>query len=331
MPSGPPDWIKHKGGAGFTILRKSQTPGRIPVGISSCLLGETVRYDGGHKYDTTINTCLGKHFEFRAFCPEVAIGLGIPREPIQLVRTGTGLAVRGIERPDQDVTQVLTDYGKQVAADNGELCGYIFKARSPSCGLRHVRTVDAAGMSAKKNGSGAFAQALTRCRPNLPVIEEGMLQDRAIRNNFIEQVHVYHRWQQILRQGISPARLIDFHTRHKLTLMAHNQAAYRRMGKLVAAAAAGTMNETSRIYESELMGALRRPATRRNHTNVLQHLQGYFSKHLDADARTGLAETIERYRLGEVPLEVPLSRFRRHLAAYPHDWLLQQSYLDRDI
>ena len=322
--------IKHEGGAGFTILKKPQTPGRIPVGISSCLLGETVRYDGGHKFDTTINTCLGEYFEFRPFCPEVAIGLGIPREPIQLVRSGAGLAVRGIKRPDQDFTRALTGYGEQVADDNAGLCGYIFKARSPSCGLRHVRTVDRTGKLAKWNGSGAYAQALTQKRPNLPVIEEGALNDRHVRDNFIEQVRVYHRWQQLLLQGITAARLIEFHTCHKLTLMAHNQAAYRRMGKLVAAAPAGTMDETGHLYESALMGALRRPATRRNHTTVLQHLQGYFSKHLAPDERAVLTATIDRYRQGEVSLEMPLSLFRQHCATHPHDWVLQQTYLEQD-
>lgn len=312
-------------------MKKSQTPGRIPVGISSCLLGESVRYDGGHKFDTTINTCLGEYFEFRSFCPEVAIGMGIPREPIQLVRTDAGLAVRGIKHPEQDFTVALAGYGEQVASNNGELCGYIFKARSPSCGLRHVRTVDKTGRVAQKNGTGAYSLALARTRPNLPVIEEGALADEGARDNFIEQVRIYHRWQQVLIQGITPARLIHFHTCHKLTLMAHNQSACRRMGKLVAAVTPGTMSETSHLYESELMGALRRPATRRSHTNVLQHLQGYFSKHLDPDERALLTTTIDRYRLGEVPLEVPLSLFRHHCTTYPHDWVQQQTYLDQEF
>jgi uncharacterized protein YbgA (DUF1722 family)/uncharacterized protein YbbK (DUF523 family) len=329
LPSGHPDWIKHEGDAGFTTLKKSRTPGRIPVGISSCLLGESVRYDGGHKFDITINTCLGEWFEFRPFCPEVAIGLGIPRDPIQVVRSGAGLAVRGIKHPEQDFTQALAVYGKQVADVNSPLCGYIFKARSPSCGLRHVRTVDETGSSPKSNGIGAYAAALTRARPNLPVIEEGTLADKFVRDNFVEQVRVFHRWQQLLAQDITPARLVDFHTRHKLTLMAHNQAACRRLGKLVASVTPGSMSETSHLYESELMGALRRPATRRNHTNVLQHLQGFFSKHLDPNERAELTRAIEHYRLGDVELEAPLSLFRKHCVSYPHDWVQRQAYLDQ--
>ena len=221
---------------------------RITVGISSCLLGESVRYDGGHKYNPVINTRLARYFDFLPFCPEVGIGLGIPREPIQLVRTAAGMAVRGSKQPNQDVTQALARYARQVADDNRALCGYIFKSRSPSCGLRHVRTVDEAGKAPRMNGSGAYAAALTRARPSLPVIEEGILDDRDVRDNFIEQVFVYHRWQQLLLKGISPARLIDFHTRHKLTLMAHNQAAYRRMGRLVAALTPDTMHQTCCSY-----------------------------------------------------------------------------------
>lgn len=169
---------------------------RIPVGISSCLLGEPVRYDGGHKYDATIANHLSGLFIFRPFCPEVAIGLGVPREPIQLVRSNAGFKVQGVARPGLDVTEPLRQYGEQVAVDAADLCGYIFKARSPSCGLVQVESVDETGRVPQTNGIGAYADALTQARPDLPVIDEAALQKQVRRDDFIDQVFDYYRHQQ---------------------------------------------------------------------------------------------------------------------------------------
>ena len=171
----------------------NDNPGKAPVGISSCLLGEQVRYDGGHKYDLLINTQLAKLFEFRPCCPEVAIGLGIPREPIQLVRTDHGIHVREINNPDIDVTRKLEDYGNHIAREFTDICGYIFKARSPSCGIEGVATWTEQGSQAEADGSGAFAAALISAHPGLPVTDEARLQDPVLREHFIESVFSRYR------------------------------------------------------------------------------------------------------------------------------------------
>jgi uncharacterized protein YbbK (DUF523 family) len=167
----------------------------IPIGISSCLLGEPVRFDGGHKYDQLINTQLAGRFEFRPCCPEVAIGLGIPREPVQLVRTGQGIRVRGVNNPDIDVTRKLEDYGNMTARELADICGYIFKARSPSCGLEGVATWTEQGSQAGADGTGAFAAALLGTRPGLPVTDELRLQDPVLREHFIACVFACYNSQ----------------------------------------------------------------------------------------------------------------------------------------
>lgn len=298
------------------------------MGISSCLLGETVRYDGGHKYDRDINTRLAAFLEFRPYCPEVAIGLGVPRPPIRLVQTEDGLRVRGVQDGSLDVTTALAAYGRTAARHMDDLCGYLFKARSPSCGMERVKTYHENGRPGRSDGVGAFAAAVMQAHPNLPVEEEGRLHDPDLRENFLERVFTRYRWLQLRNQGCTPARLVAFHTRHKLAVMAHNQAAYRRLGRLVAAARHKGFGELCRRYEQELMAALQRPATHRSHTNVLQHLQGYFSKALSAEDRVEMSRLIEEYRLGLIPLAAPLTLIRHHLRHHPNDWALSQTYLE---
>jgi uncharacterized protein YbgA (DUF1722 family)/uncharacterized protein YbbK (DUF523 family) len=301
---------------------------RIPIGISSCLLGEHVRFDGGHKYDRFINRRLADFLEFRPFCPEVAIGLGIPREPIRLVRSAQGVRVQGVKNSALDVTDRLGDYGSRVARKLDDVCGYIFKSRSPSCGMERVKTWTGSGQPDKSDGTGAFAQAIMQAHPNMPCEEEGRLNDPDLRDNFIERIFTLYRWKQLLQHGITPARLVDFHTRHKLGVMAHNQAAYRRLGQLVATAGTKGFRELCANYETELMTAMKRHATRKSHSNVLQHLQGYFSRQLAPGDRAELVSLIDDYRLGLVPLAAPLTLIRHYLRHYPNDWALQQTYLD---
>jgi len=301
---------------------------KIPVAISSCLLGQPVRFDGGHKYDRFINARLTDFLEFRPFCPEVAIGLGIPRAPIRLMKTAAGIRVLGVRDPTLDVTQRLEEYGREVAAQLAGVCGYIFKARSPSCGMERVKTYHANGLPARSDGVGVYAQAIMQTHPDLPVEEEGRLNDPGLRDNFIERVFTRWRWQQLQQQGITPARLVDFHARHKLAVMAHNQAAYRRLGQLVAGAGRKGFRGLCERYEQELMQAMQRQATRKSHSNVLQHLQGYFSKQLTAPERAELGALIDDYRLGLAPLAAPLTLIRHHFLHHPNDWALSQTYLE---
>ena len=233
----------------------------IRIGISSCLLGEHVRFDGGHKRDAYINGTLSEYFDFVPVCPEVEIGLGTPREPIRLVKTSIGTRVLGVRNSDLDVTDLLLELGRRRSKELTDISGYIFKRGSPSCGMERVKVYSPDGR-ALKSEQGMFAQAFMKNQPLLPVEEEGRLGDPVLRENFITRVFVYHRWQMLLKGKLTPDGIVEFHTRHKLLLMTHSQAAYRRMGRLVAKAGCSNLEQLATEYLSELMTALKRRAVR---------------------------------------------------------------------
>lgn len=299
---------------------------KIRIGISSCLVGQEVRYDGGHKRDAYINGTLSQYFEFVPVCPEVAIGLGVPRPPIRLVQVEQAVRVLGVDDPSCDVTTPLTDYGREMAAGLADISGYLFKRASPSCGMERVKVYSPDGVLLGK-GRGAYARAFMESRPCLPCEEEGRLGDAVLRENFIERVFVYQRWQSLCARGLTPGGLVDFHTRHKYAVMAHSQAAYRNLGRLVAGAGNGDLDALAQEYISELMSALRRPATRKRHVNVLQHLFGYVSDALDRDDRAEMVELLEQYRTGLVPLIVPITLLKHHFRRHPQPYIEQQVYL----
>ena len=303
-------------------------PARIRVGISSCLLGAAVRYDGGHKRDAYINGTLSRCFEFVPVCPEVAIGLGTPRPPIRLVRTDGGIRVRGRDDPSRDVTDELRGFARETAARLGDgISGYIFKRASPSCGMERVKVYDAKGMPAGRS-AGAYAGALMAAMPLLPCEEEGRLGDPDLRENFIERVLVFDRWQRLVRAGLTPSGLVEFHTTHKFLVLAHNQAAYRRMGRLVARAGEPGLEALAAEYAQELMTALKRRATRGRHANVLEHLFGFVSRHLDAADRAEMVDVLADYRAGLLPRLVPVTLLKHHFRRHPNPYVERQVYLD---
>jgi uncharacterized protein YbgA (DUF1722 family)/uncharacterized protein YbbK (DUF523 family) len=299
----------------------------IRVGISSCLLGEEVRFDGQHKRDAYINGTLSQFFEFVPVCPEMAIGLGVPREPIRLVADkGEPVRVVGVRDPDKDVTDDLHAYGRQMAAELPDLHGYILKKGSPSCGMERVKVYKPDGHPLT-TAAGAYAETFMGERPDLPVEEEGRLGDPVLRENFIERVFVHARWHRDVAGAPSPKALVDFHSAHKLLIMAHNQQAYRRLGQLVARAGDGDLATTVSTYFTELMAALRKPATAKGHANVLYHLMGYLKDHLDSADKEELTELIEAYRTGFVPLIVPITLLNHHFRRHPHPYVERQVYL----
>ena len=317
------------GRAGDRMRREAESRrDRIRVGISSCLLGAAVRYDGGHKRDAYITGTLARWFEFVPLCPEVAIGLGTPRPPIRLVRAGGGVRVRGRADPALDVGDALRDYARSAAARLGDgISGYLFKRASPSCGMERVKVYDEKGMPAGRS-AGAYAGALMAALPLLPCEEEGRLGDPDLRENFIERVFVFDRWQRLNRSGLTPAKLVAFHTSHKFLVLAHNQAAYRRMGRLVARAGEPGLETLAAGYARELMAALRRRATRGRHANVIEHLFGFVSRHLDCADRAEMVEVIADYRAGTLPRVVPLTLLRHHFRRHPNPYVEGQVYLD---
>lgn len=300
----------------------------IRIGISSCLLGQEVRFDGGHKRDTFITGTLSRYFAFVPVCPELAIGLGVPREPIQLVGTAGDIRVVGTRNPELDVTERLRAYGRAMAARLGDLCGYIFKARSPSCGMERVKLRPAHGGMPSQRGVGQYADAFMTAAPLLPVEEEGRLNDPVLRENFLERVFVYRSWRKHADEGVSARGLVEFHTRHKFVILAHGVAAYRELGRLVAGTDRRRAGPAAREYVTRLMQVLRKPATRRGHANVLHHLQGYLKRHLDAEDKAELRDVIENYRLGRVPLVVPITLLRHHFRRHPDPYVEQQAYLN---
>lgn len=298
---------------------------KIKLGISSCLLGETVRYDGGHKRDRYITDTLSQYFEFLPVCPEVAIGLGVPRPTIRL-ESGHD-APRAIIKAEEnrDVSHELDAYGQRMGKQLNTISGYILKSRSPSCGMERVKVYDETGMPTKA-GSGIYAKAFMQSQPLLPVEEEGRLNDPPLRDNFIERVFVYYRWQCLQNKGMSLADLIQFHTEHKYLIMAYNQDIMRELGRMVAGAKQ-QLEETCQDYISKVMQAMRSPAKRGNQFNVLQHISGFFKDCLSQDDRQELNEAIEHYKQDEVPIIVPLTLIRHHIRNNPSSFLGDQVFL----
>jgi uncharacterized protein YbgA (DUF1722 family)/uncharacterized protein YbbK (DUF523 family) len=300
----------------------------LRVGVSSCLLGRKVRFDGGHKRDTFVVDALGKFVEFVPVCPELESGLGVPRESMRLVRRAGEVRLLTTQTT-RDVSDAVTRWSAKKLRDlaDAELCGFILKKDSPSCGLERVRVYGASGV-AQRTGRGLFADALVARFPHLPVEEEGRLQDPALRENFIERLFAYERLRRLFQGRWSVGDVVAFHTAHKLTVLAHVPAAYQRLGRLVAQARALPRAELRETYSRDFMAALSVVSTRGRHVNVLEHMLGYFKKSLDAASRAELAELIRNYGAGTVPLIVPLTLFKHHIRRLDVTYLAGQVYLE---
>jgi uncharacterized protein YbgA (DUF1722 family)/uncharacterized protein YbbK (DUF523 family) len=299
----------------------------IRVATSSCLLGAEVRFDGGHKHNGYITKTLARYFEMIPFCPEVAIGLGVPRPPIRLMSDGGQVRVVGVSDPDLDVTEDLMEYGRTVAAQLSDASGYIFKRGSPSCGMERVKIYSDKGMPVD-SGAGIYAQTIMHELPLLPVEEEGRLMDPVLRENFIERVFVYHRLQSLCRSQLTPAKLIEFHTNHKFSVLAHDEAAYRELGQIVAAAGSADLPQLAERYATLLMTAMKKRATRKLHSNVLTHIMGFLKDHIDSGDKAELLEVIDKYRHEQIPLIVPVTLLKHHLRRYPDPYIARQYYLN---
>jgi uncharacterized protein YbgA (DUF1722 family)/uncharacterized protein YbbK (DUF523 family) len=297
---------------------------KIRIGISACLLGRNVRYDGGHKHDRYITDTLGRWFEWVPVCPEVEYGLPVPREAMRLVGDPENPRLVTI-RSGIDHTDGMRAWAKnrlrELEAE--DLCGFIFKSRSPSSGMAAVKVYPETGMAVKK-GVGIFAGAFMKWFPLLPVEEEGRLNDLLLRENFIERIFVYRRWQA-LNGGMK--ELIDFHTRHKLLILSHSPKHLTVLGRLVANPDRLKPLVLREAYFRNLMEGLRLIATTAKQTNVLQHMAGYFKTRLTPDEKKELAEVIEQYRLGLLPLIVPVTLIAHYVRLFDEPYLREQIYL----
>jgi uncharacterized protein YbgA (DUF1722 family)/uncharacterized protein YbbK (DUF523 family) len=299
----------------------------VRIGISSCLLGRKVRFDGGHKRDPFLTETFGRFVEWVPVCPEVEAGFGTPREAMRLVDDGGRLRLLTVKTA-RDLTDTMERYARRRANQLADerLCGYVLKKDSPSCGMARVKVYGPHNVPAR-TGVGLFAAALRARHPFLPLEEEGRLADPRIRDNFTERVFAYHRLRALFAGRWTLGALVSFHTAHKLSLLAHSNTAYQSLGRLVAGGKSLSRADLESRYTEGFMNALEPMATTRRHVNVLQHMAGYFKKQLDDASRAELAATIEDYRAGLVPLVVPITLVRHHVRQHGVAYLAGQIYL----
>ena len=300
---------------------------KIKLGISTCLLGEPVRFDGGHKWDRFLTDTLGQYVEYVPVCPEVECGLGIPREPLRLVGDWQNPRLITI-RTKQDHTDRMKAWAKRkiLELEKEALCGFIFKSGSPSSGMERVKVYDQNGVPAKR-GTGIFARAFIDHFPLLPVEDEGRLNDPHIRENFIERIFVLKRWREVLREKPTRGKLVDFHTRNKLLLLSHSPNHYQQMGRWVAQGKEVPLKELYDRYQNLFLEALKLRATSKKNANVLQHMMGYFKDQLSADEKQEMLDIIDRFRQGFLPLIVPTTLMTHYVRKYKQPYLMEQSYL----
>jgi uncharacterized protein YbgA (DUF1722 family)/uncharacterized protein YbbK (DUF523 family) len=301
---------------------------KVRLGISRCLLGENVRYDGGHALDRFLTDTFGQYVEYVPVCPEVECGLGVPREPMHL-------------EGDPDSPRLVTIYGKEDLTDrmarwaqkrvaeleNENLSGFIFKSNSPSSGMKRVGVYGEKGTPVRR-GVGIFARILMDHFPLLPVEDEGGLHNPELRENFIERIFTLKRWRDVLEKKENRGNMVDFHTKHKLLILSHSPRHYQRMGKLVAQAKEFPSKELYRQYQTLLLESLQLKTTAKKNANVLQHMMGYFKEQLSPDEKQEWLEVIDHYRKGNIPVIVPLTLIHHYVRKHNPPYLKQQVYLN---
>lgn len=299
---------------------------KILIGVSSCLLGNKVRFDGGHKHDRYITGTLGTFLDFVPVCPEVECGLPVPREAMRLVGDPEEPLLL-TSRSGVDHTDRMNSWAHARVRELAEedLCGFIFKSKSPSSGMERVKVYDKNNMP-RAVGVGLFARVFKETFPLIPVEEEGRLHDMVLRENFIESVFVYRRWRAVAKD-FSLAKLVAFHTEHKMLLRAHSEKHYRELGRIVAGAGGFDPLELLNSYQEKLMAAMQLKATVKKHVNVLLHIMGHFKKHISSDEKQELLEVIESFKNQYVPLVVPITMMNHYVRKYGDAYLQKQYYL----
>ncbi|GAB7080815.1 YbgA family protein [Megalodesulfovibrio paquesii] len=300
------------------------------LGVSTCLLGQAVRYDGGHKHDRFLTDMLGRFVRFVPVCPEVECGLGVPREAMRLVGEPSAPRLVTIKTGIDHTDRMLAWANKRVAALAADpaapLCGFVFKSKSPSSGMERVKVYGKNGHPVN-SGVGLFARVFMEHFPLLPVEEEGRLHDARLRENFIERIFLYKRWRDTVLNAPTPAALVAFHTRHKLLFMSHSQEKLRAMGKLVAGIGDADLEAVLPQYAVLMMHAATQQATTKKQRNVLLHAMGYFKRQLGSDEKQELLEVIDQYAAGLVPLIVPVTLLNHYIRKYAETYLQGQWWL----
>lgn len=300
---------------------------KIKVGISSCLLGESVRFNGSHKNSPFCSQVLSEWFDFQPICPEVEIGMGIPREPIQLVNENNQIRVKNVTDQSQDFTDKLHNLADEYAPKLDHLCGYIFMQKSPSCGVFRVKVYSQNGMPETEPAMGAFAYKLMQHYPLLPMEEAGRINDIRLRENFIIRVFANHDWKQNVMPDPKPKDLVAFHTRYKFLLQVHSESHYRQLGRVVADTGKRDIHELSNEYFSLFTECLTQVAKISNHVNVLLHMLGFLNSALPSKVKTSIIKLIERYKEQKIHLIVPITMLKHYVELYEVECLINQKYL----
>jgi uncharacterized protein YbgA (DUF1722 family)/uncharacterized protein YbbK (DUF523 family) len=310
-----------------TVLKDPLLEGNINVGLSACLAGSRVRFNGDSATDRFITKQLGEYFTYSTVCPEVGSGMSTPRETVRVVAQGGELRMKN-RAGDHDYTDSMKSFIEKdlLRVEQSNLDGFIFKSGSPSCGAYRIKVYNEQGATLHKDGTGMYAARVMENMPWLPVEEEGRLNDPALLENFISRVFAVKRWRSLMASGVTISALIEFHERHKYWLMAHNQQTVSLLGKTLANAKGKDLNLVASEYLRIFMDTCKKPPSRRNHTNVLYHVMGYFSKALEKIEKVELIETIEKYRLGIVPLILPITALKNTLRKKGQDYLTRQTY-----
>jgi len=300
----------------------------VQVGISMCLLGEKVRFDSGHKKDRYLTDVLGAYFQWVPVCPELEVGMGVPREAVRLVGEPESPRMVGV-KSERDWTEPIQEYSdtKINYLSSMNLSGFIFKSDSPSCGMERVRIYSTKGIPSK-SGRGMFAFVFMKANPLIPVEEEGRLNDLPLRENFIVRVFAYNRLQKLFESGYSRKAMVQFHTIHKYLLLAHSAKHYGQLGKLVASAPQRVTTEFRSQYSFLFMEALRIKTTVKKNTNVLQHIMGFMKDKLSSQEKNDILSIIQDYHNDLVPLIVPLTLIRHYVQKHNVEYILQQVYLN---
>lgn len=299
----------------------------IKLGVSSCVLGAEVRFDGGHKRSGFVAKHLNKFFDLLPVCPEVGIGLGVPRPTIRLTESEQGVRLTDSRNILIDHTDKLTTFADKQFNLLQQLDGYIVAAKSPTCGMERVKVYAQSGELSHRKGTGIFVAHIQQQFPNLPIEEDGRLNDAGLRESFITRVFAHHDFRQKVLAEPSRAALVKFHSRYKFLVMAYNPLAYRQLGQLVSFSQETNLDTVLGQYLSKLMATLAKPTNRKKHTNALMHLQGFIKKQLAGEDKQELCEQIENYRLGYVPLLAPITLLQHHLKRFPNQYVQQQVYL----
>jgi uncharacterized protein YbgA (DUF1722 family)/uncharacterized protein YbbK (DUF523 family) len=297
------------------------------LGIGSCLAGNAVRYNAQTKAPNQHVRNLAEHFEMRAFCPEMGIGMGVPRPPIHLVGDEDRVRALDVDSHTNDFTDKLAGYADTVLSLAPELCGYVLVKGSPSCGYERVKRYTMAGHGVASDQQGIFARALVEADPLLPLEDDGRLNDAGLRESFVTRAYAYHKWKEMVSEGLTPHRLVTFYSTYKYLVMAHHLASYKTLGPMVADAGKADLKALGREFIDALMAALGHRTTRRSHSNVLYHLSGYLKKTVSSEERQRLKDLIEQYRTGQVPLIVPVTMLKHHFANSPNAYIDNQVFM----